>query len=226
MATGRALIDAHGQGAHFRHPVGYFLPEQHAAAARLGPLANHHFDRIGFSQIVRVHPVARRQILIDQGFRLAAFLGCHAAVAGRRRGSGDRRAATQRFLGLRRKRAETHAGDGDRDVESDRFFGISGAEHHLGAASLAIAFEWIARHRRAEKQQIVEMRHPPLGAAAADIVNASRRRAADLAQGVVVERRRLAGHGPGGFCCHSIRLSMRRRCRCRNCIIGGPSRNV
>ena len=48
----------------------------------------------------------------------------------------------------------------------------------VGAALLAIAFERIAADRGAEKQQIVEMRQLALGAEAADVVDAGRRRAA------------------------------------------------
>ncbi len=88
----------------------------------------------------------------------------------------------KRFLGLGRQRAETHAGDGDRDLEVDRLLGEAGAEPDVGAAFLAIAFERVAADRGAEKQQIVEMRHAPLGAGAADVVDAGRGGAADLRQ--------------------------------------------
>ena len=108
-----------------------------------------------------------------------------------------RRAAAQRFLGLRRERAEAHAGDGDRDLELDRLLGEARAEHDIGAAFLAIAFERIARDRGAEEQEIVEMRQLALGAGAADVIDAGGRGAADFRQRVVVEGRRLARHGAG-----------------------------
>ena len=46
--------------------VGDLLAEQHAAAARLGALADHDLDGVGPPQIVRVHAVARGQVLVDQ----------------------------------------------------------------------------------------------------------------------------------------------------------------
>ena len=60
---------------------------------------------------------------------------------------------------------------------------------------LAIAFERIARDRRAEEQQIVEMRQLALGAAAANVVDAGRRRAADLGQRIRIEGRGFARRG-------------------------------
>ena len=123
---------------------------------------------------------------------MAALLRRHAAVAGGGRGAGERRAAAERFLGLGRQRAEAHAGDGDRDLQLDRLLGEARAEHDVGAAFLAIAFERIARDRGAEEQQVVEMRQLALGAGAADVIDAGRRGAADLGQRVVVEGRGLA----------------------------------
>ncbi len=110
---------------------------------------------------------------------MALFLG-HAAVAGGGRGADLGRAPAQGFLGLRRERAEAHAGDGDGDLDVDRLLGEAGAEPDIGAAFLAIAFERITAHRGAEKQQIVEMRHAPLGAGAANVVDARRGGAADF----------------------------------------------
>ena len=95
MAAGRALVDALGQRAHLGDAVGDLLAEQHAAAAGLGALADDDLDGVGLAQIVGVHAVARRQILIDERLRLAALLGRHAAVAGRGRGAGERRAAAR-----------------------------------------------------------------------------------------------------------------------------------
>ena len=95
-----------------------------------------------------------------------------------------RGAAAQRFLGVAGQRAEAHAGDGDGDLEMDRLLGEAGAEHHVGAAFLAIAFERIARDRGAEEQQVVEVRHPALGAGAADVIDAGLRGAMDLGDGM------------------------------------------
>ncbi len=56
MPTGAALIDAGRQIAHAGHAIGNLLPEQHAAAAGLGALADHHFDGIGAAQIIGFMP--------------------------------------------------------------------------------------------------------------------------------------------------------------------------
>ena len=58
MAAGRALVDAFRQGAHLGDSLGDLLPQQHAAAAGLGPLADHHLDRVGLAQVVGVEAVA------------------------------------------------------------------------------------------------------------------------------------------------------------------------
>ena len=77
-----AGVHAFGQVAHARNAVADFLAQQHATPTRLCTLAHNDLDRIGFAQIVRVHTVARGQILIDQLFGMTAFLLCHAAIAG------------------------------------------------------------------------------------------------------------------------------------------------
>ena len=66
------------------------------------------------------------------------------------------------------------------------------AEHDVGVAALAVALERVARHARAEEQQVVEVRQPPLGAEAADVVDALARGALDLGDDVAVEERGLA----------------------------------
>ena len=66
------------------------------------------------------------------------------------------------------------------------------AEHHVGVAALAVALERVARHAGAEEQQVVEVRHPALGAEAADVVDALARGALDLGDRVAVEGGRLA----------------------------------
>ena len=72
--------------------IGDLLTEQHAAAAGLGALSDHHLDRIGTAQVARVHAVARRQILVDQLLGVAALFLGHAAIAGGGRGVRQGRA--------------------------------------------------------------------------------------------------------------------------------------
>ena len=211
MPAGRALVDALRQRAHLGDAVGDLLAEQHAAAAGLGALADDDLDGVGLAQVVRVHAVARGQVLVDQRLRLPALLRRHAAVARRRRRAGERGAAAERFLGVGRQRAEAHAGDGDGDLQLDRLLGVARAEHDVGGALLAIALERIARHGGAEEQQVVEVRDLALGAAAADVVDAGRRGAADLGERVVIENGGLARASWAG--CDSV-ISRRPRCRC------------
>ena len=128
MAAGRALVDAGGKRAHLGHAIGNLLPEQHAAAAGLGALADHDLDGVGAAQIVGVHAVARGQELIDEEGGVMALLFGHAAVAGGGRGAGLGRAAPQGLLGLGRERTEAHAGDGDGNLDVDRLLGEAGAE--------------------------------------------------------------------------------------------------
>ena len=60
-------------------------------------------------------------------------------------------------------------------AELDRLLREARAEHRLGRALLAIAFQRIARQRRAEEHQVVEMRQAAFGAQAADLVQARAR---------------------------------------------------
>ena len=189
MAAGRALVDAFRQRAHLGDALGDLLAEQHAAAAGLGALADHDLDGVGLAQIVRVHAVARGQHLIDQDLRMLALLRRHAAVAGGGRGAGER---------WRRGRAPPWPGaDSEPKLMPAMVIGIFSSIGFLakrvpsidvGRAFLAIAFERIAADRGAEEQQIVEMRQLALGAAAADVVDAGRRGAADF--GDACSRRR------------------------------------
>ena len=80
------------------------MAEQHAPAAPASPLADDDLDRVGPPEVVRVHPVARREKLVDERLRVLALLGRHAAVAGRRRRSDLGRAAPERLLRGRRER--------------------------------------------------------------------------------------------------------------------------
>src|SRR4029079_3189883 len=81
-------------------------------------------------------------------------------------------------------------------VEVDRLLGEARAERHVRVAALAVALERVARHARAEEEEVVEVRHGPLGAEAADVVDPLARRALDLVDDVAVEDRALAQPGP------------------------------
>ena len=103
---------------------------------------------------------------MDRIIRAAQIDHGHAAVAGGGRGAGFRSPATQGFLGRAGQRTEAHPSDRHRNVQVDRLLGEPGAKPDIGRAFLAVAFQRIARDRRAEKQQVVEMRHLALRAAA------------------------------------------------------------
>src|SRR3712207_8648260 len=45
--------------------------------------------------------------------------------------------------------------DGDRDRQLERLAGVPVAQHHVGAALLPVALERVARHGRAEEEQVV-----------------------------------------------------------------------
>ena len=174
------------------------LAEQHAAAARLRALPDHDLDRVGAAQVVRVEAVARRQALIDQ----------------RLRGSGApprvmppspvvvvvpdrRRRAAERLLRVGADSAPKLMPAMVIGIfELDRLLREARAEHDVGRAFLAIAFERIARQRRAEEHQIVEVRHLALGAEAADLVEPVMRhggcRDRILVEGRGAARRRMA----------------------------------
>ena len=199
VAAGAALVDALRQRAHLGHAVGDLVAEQHAAAAGLGALADDDLDRVGAAQVVGVHPVARGQQLVDEQVGVAALLRRHAAVAGRRRGADLARAAPERLLGGRRERAEAHAGDRDRDLQLERLLGVARAQRDGRVAALAVALERIARHARAEEQEVVEVGEAALRAEAADVVDALARGALDLGDDVAVVEVRLAQPGvPAG----------------------------
>jgi hypothetical protein len=74
---------------------------------------------------------------------------------------------------------------------------VAVAQHNFGAAALAVAFQRVAADAGAQEQQVVEMRHAPLRAGAADVIDAGGGGAADLGQGVRVE-----GGGELGWRCH------------------------
>jgi hypothetical protein len=191
MPAGGALIDALGQRAHRGHALRDLLTQEHAAAARLGALADDDLDGVRFAQMIRVHAVTRRQDLVDEELRVMPLLLGHAAVAGRGGGAHDGSTAAERLFRGAGKRAEAHAGDCDRDPEVQRLLGEAIAEHDLGRAFLAIAFEGVAAHGGAKEQEIVEMRHPALGAKSPDVIDTGRGGAMDLGDRTLVEGRRL-----------------------------------
>ena len=86
----------------------------------------------------------------------------------------------------------------------DRLLGEARAEHHVGRAFLAIAFERIAADRGAEEQEIVEMRDLALGAEAANVIDAGRGGAVNLRDRMLVEGRRIARRrvDPAAFVAH------------------------
>ena len=90
------------------------------------------------------------------------------------------------------QRAERHAGDGDRDIKVQRMFGVPIAEDDVGVAALAVALQRVARHRRAEEEQVVEVRKGPFGAPAADVVDTGFGRAMDGRDRLTVEGGGLA----------------------------------
>ncbi len=192
MPTGGALVDSFRQTPHVCNALGDLLAEQHAPAARLGALSDDNLDCVGLAQVVRVHAIARRQDLIHEQFRMLALFLRHPAVAGGGRGSDRAGATPERLLGLRGQRAEAHSGNRDRDLQRDRVLGETAADRDLGHAFLAIALERISADRRAEKQQVVEVRQLLLGAKAANVIDAGRSGAADLGDRVLIERRRLS----------------------------------
>jgi hypothetical protein len=168
MAASAALIDPGRQGPHLGHPLADLVAEQHAAAARLRPLADDDFDRLVGPQMRGIEAVARGQYLIDENVRLGAFLLAHAAVAGRRAGADGTGTAAERTLGIGAERTEAHAGDHDRDLQLDRLLGKASAEGHVRRAALAVAFERVTRDRGAEQHQVVEARRRAQGAEPAD----------------------------------------------------------
>ena len=202
VARGAALIDAFGQAPHFGDARADLLAEQHAAAAGLRALADDDLDRVGAAEIVRVHSVARRKILVDECRGMPTLLRRHPAIA---RGGGRsrrRRAAPQRLLCLPRKRTEAHPRNRDRRLEHDRRAGVTRAQHHIGPTALAVAFERVARNRCAQKQQIVKARQRALRARAADVVDARRGCTPDLADRIGIEGCRITRHGPVGMIGH------------------------
>jgi hypothetical protein len=192
VPRGGALVDPPREIAHLRDAVGDLVPEEHPAAARLRALADDDLDRVRAAQVVRVHAVARRQELIDEGLRVLPLLLGHAAVAGRRGGADLGRTAAERLFRRRGQRAEAHPRDRHGDLQLEWALRKACPEDDVGRAALAVALERVARDRRAEEEQVVEVRQAPLRPEAADVVDPLGRGALDLRDRRTVEEVRLA----------------------------------
>ncbi len=70
--------------------------------------------------------------------------------------------------------------------------GISAAEHDVGVAALAIALQGVPRHRRAQEEQVVEVRQLALGAPPTDVVDTGVGGTLDGGDGGAVEGRGFA----------------------------------
>ncbi len=189
MPAGRPLVDPLGQSSHARHTRTDLLPQQHPPTTRLGSLAQHDLDRVGRPQIVRIEAVTTRQALVDQGLGRLTLLGRHPAIARRCRCPHRTGRSTQGVLGRRRQRPETHAGNRDRDLQLDRPTGEPGTQHGPRRTLLAVSFEWIARRRSGQEDQVIERRQPPLRSHAADVVEPALSGSTDVGHHVAVERR-------------------------------------
>ena len=195
MPARAALVDAFRQVAHRGDPVRDLVAEQHAAAAGLRALADDHLDRIRPTQVVRVHPVARRQQLVDEDLGMATLLGRHPAVTGGGRGAHLGGAAAERLLRGRRQGAEAHARDRDRDLQLERLLREPRPERDVRVAALAVALERVAGDARAEEEEVVEVRQLSFRPEATNVVDAFARGALDLGDHVAVEEGRLAEAG-------------------------------
>ena len=227
VPAGGALVDALGQGAHPGDALGDLLPEQHSAAAGLGALAEHDLDGVGLAQVVGVHPVARRQVLVDE------VLATGRAPRGscrRRRWWSTCRPRWRRGRGppwpARTARRSSCPAMVTGMSRCSGCLALPVAEDDVGVAALAVALQRVARHRRAEEQQVVEVRQRPLGAPAADVVDAGLGGALDVGDGGAVEGGGLAQAQSGSASDVAVVISSSlRRCRRgsgRGC---GPSRS-
>jgi hypothetical protein len=130
---------------------------------------------------------------------LPLLLG-HAAVAGRRGGADLGRAAAEGLFRRRGERTEAHPRDRHRDLQLEGALRKACPEDDVGRAALAVALERVARDRRAEKEQVVEVRQRALGAEAADVIDALARGALDRVDRVAIEDRALAQTGAPAAC--------------------------
>ena len=181
------------QRAHLGHAVGDLVAEQHPAAARLRALADDDLDRVGAAQVVGVHAVARGQELVDERCRewprSSGVMPPSPVVVDVPTSLAPRPSAS--FAG-----AESAPKLMPAIVigifSSSGFFACRVPEHDVGVAALAVALERVARHARAQEQQVVEVGEAALRAEAADVVDALARGALDLGDDVAVVEVRLA----------------------------------
>ncbi len=135
---------------------------------------------VRLAQIIRVHAVTRRQILIDERLRLPRSSGVMPPSPV---------VVEVPAIAAPRPSASLACADSEPKLMPAIVIGIFSSIGFLAnrvpsmtfvAALLAIAFERIAANRRAEKQQVVEMRNLALRAAAANVVDAGRGGAPDF----------------------------------------------
>ena len=187
VAAGGTLVDSDRKRAHLGNAFGDLLAEQHSSPARLCALPHDHLDCIRPAEVIRVHAVSGRQVLVDQGGGMPALLIRHSAVAGCCGRAGLAGAPSQGLLRICGKRAETHSGDRDRNPEPDRIFGVAGTDRYIRPALFAIALKRIPRHGSPLHQEIIETRNWPLCTESADSIEAGPRRLLDVVDGVAVE---------------------------------------
>ena len=149
------------------------MAEEHAPAAGLGALSDDDLDGVGLAQVVGVHPVPGREELVDEDRRVLALLRRHAAVP----------VVVDVPTSVAPRPSASFAG-ADQGAELMpaiviRIFSSKGRpaarpRRHVRVAALPVALERVAGDAGAEEEQVVEVRHAPLGAEAADVVDAPR----------------------------------------------------
>src|SRR5205807_357469 len=68
VPAGAALVDSFGQRAHLGDAGADLLPEEDAAAARLGALPDNNLDGVGLAQVVGVEAIAGWEALVHKRF--------------------------------------------------------------------------------------------------------------------------------------------------------------
>lgn len=192
MTARRALVNADGQGTHTGNTLGHLHAQQHTAATGLGALPQNDFDGIGLAQVIRVHAITRRQVLVNQVLGLAAFFRRHATVARGGTGACNSGAAPQGFFRIGRQCTEAHAGDCHRNFQVDRLLGEPVTEDYIRSAFLTVAFQRVARDACTEQQQVVEVRQLALGTTAANVIDAGLGGTLDFLDSQTIKGGRLA----------------------------------
>ena len=162
-----------GQRPHGGHPLVHLLPEQHAAPAGLGPLADDDLDGVGLAEVGRDRS---RSATAGPGRRAATrpcaprascrrrrwWSRCPTAVAARPRASLAEADSAPKLMPAMVMGMSSSRGSG----------AVPAAEHGAGLAALAVALERVARDRGGQEDEIVEGRDLPAGAQASDRVAA------------------------------------------------------